>query len=340
MKTVIDKRIPGLEEGIREIMPEAEITALEGAEISAQHVRNADALIVRTRTRCDASLLAGSSVRFVGTATIGTDHIDMEWCRKNGIRVESAPGCNAPAVMQYVASALSLAGFKPGTDTLGVIGKGNIGSLVAGLYRQAGTEVLVCDPPRKETGFSDELYLPFEEVLERSDAVTFHVPLSTTGPYPTRHLLRNLPERPRIIVNASRGPVIDPVVIHRYGTDKRFVIDTWPFEEEPQVFSDQSRDELIGKAFIATPHIAGYSIEGKLRATAAMLRALAGHLGVGTTEERITATSDASERPFPYRLVDVVESFNPLALSEALKANPDNFELLRSRHLRPEPKSR
>ena len=326
MRVVIDSQIPGLRAGLEALGVPMEITELKGADIKTPDVKDADALIVRTRTRCDARLLEGSRVKFVGTATIGTDHIDLDWCEANGIRVASAPGCNAPAVMQYVACALRESGFDPRKDTLGVVGKGHIGSLVAELYRKAGTTVLVSDPPRKDAGMTDENYLTLEELLERSDALTLHVPYTTAGSHPTHHLLRAgaLPSRPRIVVNASRGAVVDPGLIAEEGERRRLIIDTWPFEDSPELFTADERAAMIAKAFIATPHIAGYSIEGKRRATEAMLAALQGK----------------SAEPEPYAvpaLEKVLASFSPLELSSALKDSPGDFESLRASHLRPEP---
>lgn len=203
MKIVVDDKIPDLAPRIRAAHPEIELIEMAGGKIGAADVRDADALIVRTRTRCDASLLEGSAVRLAGTATIGTDHIDAAWCAARGILTVSAPGCNAPAVMQYVACALHAAGFDPARHTLGVVGKGNIGALVTDLYRKAGGRVLVCDPPRAEAGHTDEDYLPLEALLEQADAVTLHVP----GGDSTRGLINpgNLTARNRILVNASRG---------------------------------------------------------------------------------------------------------------------------------------
>ena len=330
MKIVADKLIPGLKEGIVALHPDAELVLLEGREIGAADIRDADALIVRTRTRCDASLLEGSSVKLVGTATIGTDHIDIPWCEAHGIRVVNAPGCNAPAVMQYVASSLAAAGFDPATQTLGVVGKGNIGSLVVDLYRAAGCRVLVCDPPRKDAGFADEDYISLEELLNESDAVTFHVPYTKSGPYPTHNLLHGrLPRRPSIIVNSSRGPVIDRETIIKEWENRKFIIDTWPFEEYPEEFEmEEQKWELIFMSFIATPHIAGYSIEGKRRATEAMLAAL----GAGECDY-LKEVREASRIP----LQKVIDSFSPLSVSEKFKHNFLDFELLRASHLRPEP---
>lgn len=330
MKIVADRLIPGLREGIEVLHPDADLVLLEGREIGPADVRDADALIVRTRTLCDASLLEGSAVRLVGSATIGTDHIDIPWCEAHGIRVVNAPGCNAPAVMQYVAASLAAAGFDPSSHTLGVVGKGNIGSLVVELYRRAGGKVLVCDPPRQDAGFNDEDYLSLEQLLANSDAVTFHVPYTLHGPYPTHHLLSGmLPPRPSVIVNASRGPVIHRDTIEREWGCRRFIIDTWPFEEYPDEFTPVERARLIEGAFIATPHIAGYSIEGKRRATQAMLAALEGKDCDYMDEVKAAATIPLNE---------VIDSFSPLEVSKQLKSNPEAFERLRAAHLRPEPK--
>lgn len=324
MKIVIDKRIPGLQEGILAVRPDYEVVALEGSKIEASDIYDADALIVRTRTRCDASLLEGSKVWLLGTATIGTDHIDLSWCESHGIKVASAPGCNAPAVMQYVASTLHEAGFDPHHHTLGVIGKGHIGTLVTDLYRRAGGRVLVCDPPRAKSGFTDEEYLSLEEVLEKCDAITLHVPYTKDGPDSTHHLLgRQLPETLRIVVNASRGGVVEPSLID---SRRKFIIDTWPFEGTPEAWPIAEREALIAKAFIATPHIAGYSIEGKERATAAMLAAL----GIPISPSQMPPK--ANQRS----LAAVISSFDPIPLSAALKASPTDFEALRASHLRPE----
>lgn len=330
MKIVADRRIPGLEEALLNRRNHS-VATLEGAAISAADVKDADVLFVRTRTRCDASLLSGSRVKLIGTATIGTDHIDVDWCRANGIGVVNAPGCNAPAVMQYVASTLHAAGFDPASHTLGVVGKGSIGSLVTALYREAGTRVLVCDPPRKDAGHTDEDYLPLKDLLARCDAVTLHVPYTVQGSYPTRSLLQgNLPENVKFVVNASRGGVLDSDIVD---ASRRFIIDTWPFEEEePALWTPGRRRELVSAAFISTPHIAGYSIEGKARATEAMLAALA-HFEAGIISEPKNLTSSLR-----YSLSDVISSFDPLPLSTALKDSPSSFESLRSSHLRPEPK--
>ena len=329
MKVIADRQIPGLEEGIRQLYPDFRTVFMEGKDISNNDLANADALIVRTRTRCDSNLLEGSNVKLIGTATIGTDHIDTEWCASNGIKVVNAPACNAPAVMQYVASALHEAGFDPKRHTLGVVGKGNIGMLITELYRNAGCNVVVCDPPRKEAGFTDEDYLELDELLSQCDAVTFHVPYTKSGKYPTHHLLSGpLPERVSIIVNASRGPVIKAQLLKEEGIHRKFIIDTWPFEEYPEDFTENERRELIEAAFIATPHIAGYSFEGKRRATEAMLATLG-----GKEFDYMNEVKAAAGIP----LNSVISSFSPLEVSEVMKKNCNDFERLRSVNFRHEP---
>lgn len=324
MKIVTDKRIPGLEEAIRSAHPEIETVALEGSAITAADVRDADALMVRTRTSVGRPLLEESRVRLVGSATIGTDHIDSEWCHKNGIRVVNAPGCNAPAVMQYVACSLNCSGFDPSTGVLGVVGKGHVGSLVTELYRKAGAKVLVCDPPRKEQGMTDEDYLPLETLLEECDALTFHVPYTTEGPHPTHHLLDRTPGRARHIVNSSRGDVIDTGTVT---ADRNYIIDTWPHEDDGKPLPERA----IRLARIATPHIAGYSVEGKQRATRAMAEALNEEFGLEIPTDGL---ADYCYRIPP--LAEVVKSFDPLPLSIALKRDPAKFEYLRNHHLRNE----
>lgn len=189
MKIVADDKIPYIR-GVFE--PYADITYLPGKAITAKEVKEADALLVRTRTRCDAALLAGSSVRMVATATIGTDHIDLPWCAAHGIKVVSAPGCNAGGVLQWVAAALArtVGEASPTGLTLGIVGIGHVGSLVERYASAWGFRVLRSDPPREtaeKLGPADG-YVPLDELAAYSDIVTFHVPLHAEGPHPTVHL--------------------------------------------------------------------------------------------------------------------------------------------------------
>ena len=323
MKIIADKNIPFLEGRLRE----ARLIQLPASEINAETVRDADALIVRTRTRCDSGLLKGSKVKMVATATIGTDHIDLAWCEANGIKVSNAPGCNAPGVALYVWSNLLRNGFDPKKSTLGVIGCGNVGSIVAQWGERLGAEVLVCDPPRKERGETDREYLPLEDVLANSDAVTLHTPLTYDGKHPTFHLIdedsiRHLKEG-AIFVNAARGEVADTETLIRAigeGRIGRAVIDTW--EGEPDI-----APRLLKIADTATCHIAGYSVEGKQRATRMALEAVAHTLGT---------TADRSGLQGPYRAPAtltpeaIIAAYDPAPMTDALKSDPAGFETLRN----------
>lgn len=339
MVIVIDRNIPELEERIRSAHPEVELRALSRAEITREAVRDADALIVRTHTRCNASLLEGSRVRLVGTATIGTNHIDTKWCRENGIITVNAPGCNAPAVMQYVVCSLHAAGFDPSRHTLGVVGKGNIGSIVSEVYRNAGTRVLVCDPPRQEAGYADEDYLPLSELADRADALTFHVPLTREeeSAHPTRRLLTERHTlHPQFIVNASRGAVADPAVLLTRREGQKLIIDTWPFEEEALEEPERYAARAVGNAFIATPHIAGYSLQGKQRATRSMIEALNEVFGLDISAEGL---ADYGFREALPSMEAVLASYDPMVDSALFKSSPGALEALRDSYaLRQEPR--
>lgn len=270
MKIVIDKAIPFLE-GVFE--PYAEVLYREGRAISASDVRDAEALIVRTRTRCDASLLEGSRVRLIATATIGFDHIDMNWCRSHGIIVTTAAGCNARGVLQWVAATLALMarqeGFSPAERTLGIVGVGNVGRLIKEYAEAWGFKVLCCDPPREAREHLG--FLPLEEVVAQSDILTLHVPLNPK----TRHMINSKSiatlRRGATVINASRGEVVATQALLR--EDLHCAVDVW--ENEPDIDA-----RLLEKAFVATPHIAGYSLQGKANASAMSVRAVASFLGM------------------------------------------------------------
>ena len=194
MKVIVDSHIPHIQ-GL--IEPYAEVLYLEPGDINREAVHDADALIIRTRTRCDAALLDGSCVRFIGSATIGTDHIDLDYCATHGITVHNAPGCNAPAVAQWVFCAIAAWMRQrhitsPVGLTLGIVGVGHIGSIVARWGRALGFTILLNDPPREmaeKTGMTlDTVFLPLEELQRRCDIITFHTPITRDGQWPTWHL--------------------------------------------------------------------------------------------------------------------------------------------------------
>ena len=323
MKIIADKNIPFLEDRIKG----ASLLRLPARDITPDAVKDADALIVRTRTRCDAGMLAGSAVRLVATATIGTDHVDIPWCEANGITVRNAPGSNAPGVALYVWASLLRRGFLPGKSVLGVVGCGHVGSIVADWGQRLGAEVLVCDPPRCDAGFSDRAYLPLEEVLAKCDALTLHTPLTRGSHYPTFHLIDagklGLMKKNSILVNAARGEVVDTgdvVKAMEEGIIGEAIIDTW--EGEPDI--DR---RLLDAASVATCHIAGYSVEGKQRASRMALEAVASTLGLEVDLIGLPGDYAAPAKLDPGL---IVKAFDPGSLTRSLKAHPEDFESLRN----------
>ena len=324
MKIIIDSHIPHIH-GL--IEPRAEVLYMEPQDITAAAVRDADALIVRTRTRCDASLLEGSRVRFIGSATIGTDHIDLDYCAANDITVRNAPGCNAPAVAQWVFCAIhawmrARSIITAEGLTLGVVGVGHIGSIVVRWGRELGFNVLLNDPP-----LCHQKNRPFDDICElqrRCDIITFHTPLSRDGQWPTWHLcdqafLDGL-DHCRLILNAARGPVVDNSALLHWNGD--LGLDCW--ENEPKV----SRG-LLEKCIVATPHIAGYSREGKQRGTAMMLEALNEFYGWNITVPTIDSPATGATQ---VTLEGISASYDIMADTARLKGNPDAFESLRNHY--------
>ena len=336
MRIVVDSHIPNIQ-GI--IEPRAEVLYLEPGDITREAVQDADALIVRTRTRCNADLLDGSRVRFIGSATIGTDHIDLDYCASHGITVRNAPCCNAPAVAQWVFCAInawmqqrSIASTEG--LTLGIVGVGHIGSIVARWATQLGFTVLLNDPPREMTertelteetaDFIGEIFSPLAELQQRCDIITFHTPITRDGQWPTWHLcdqafLDGL-DRCRLILDAARGPIADNEALLRWHADVG--LDCW--ENEPDI-----SPALLAKAIVATPHIAGYSREGKQRGTAMMLTALNGFYGwdipVPTIEAPATGAAQVT-------LDGIAASYDIMADTAALKASPNTFESQRNHY--------
>lgn len=280
-RVIIESHIPHVPDSLGEV---ADVVRLAPDQITPITISEADALIVRTRTRCDRALLAGSQVRFVATATIGTDHLDLQWLSEAGITAVSAPGCNAPAVAQYLfASLLSHSAFADieidrrfAGKTIAVIGVGHVGSIVTRWARQLGMKVLPVDPLRAERGESDDShpFVTLEQALPLADIVTLHVPLTDMGRYPTRAMIdaRAIASMPQgvVIVNAARGGIVDEQALIeavRAGHLDAPIIDCWT--GEPDISA-----ELLDLCAVATPHIAGYSAEGKLRATQVVTDAL------------------------------------------------------------------
>ena len=274
MKVVCDSHIPFLKGALE---PYCDVVYAQGQDIGPDLVRDADALIVRTRTRCDSNLLAGSKVRFIATATIGYDHIDTAWCEAKGIRWTNAPGCNSWSVQQYVGSLLvtlsrhMLFSFKD--KTIGIVGVGNVGSKVARLAALLGFRVLLCDPPRARREATNA-FVTLDEIINRCDIISLHVPLIRDGEDATYHLfdrnrLSSL-SRNQILINTSRGEVVDNAALKEVLKKKAIctaALDVW--ENEPLIDRD-----LMNLLFIGTPHIAGYSIDGKATGTTMCIQAL------------------------------------------------------------------
>lgn len=293
-----------------------EAVFLSPDEFTPQAVAAADALIVRTRTRCAAPLLEGSHVSFVGTATIGTDHLDLPWLSAHGIEAVNAPGCNAPAVAQYVLASIYTLIPEPEGITVAVVGVGHVGSVVADWCRKLGMEVLLCDPPRAEKE-GPEGFVTLEEVAARADIITFHTPLTRTpAPHPTYHLadaafFRSLARKP-LVINSARGPVFDTAALLEAMDAARVhgcVIDCW--EGEPAI-----SPELLARADIATPHIAGYSRQGKMRATQTVVNALLRHFGSSKVMD-LGVTPGAAPNPTKQA---ILASYDPRTDMAAMRA--------------------
>ena len=318
MQVVIDKGIPFLD-GV--FSSDIEVLHLSPEEITPCAVRNADALFVRTRTRINKELLQGSKVRFVATATIGFDHIDQSYCREAGIHWVSCPGCNAQAVCDYVEEAIASSPHRliaSSPITIGIVGYGNVGKLVAQMAENHGYRVLLSDPP---LGIGSSL----KEIAPQCDILTFHTPLTYDGEYPTYHLcdaeILRLCKPNTLIINAARGGVIDEQALLSHliaSSPHRLIasIDCW--ENEPQL-----NRELLQRVDLASFHIAGYSIAGKMRASEMCLHAFCEFfsLPILSINKKVVPLHGDSESGWLKRI------------SDQLKAAPEHFEQLRKAYL-------
>ncbi|MDR7024533.1 4-phosphoerythronate dehydrogenase PdxB [Pseudomonas peli] len=284
MRIVADENIPLLDEFFAGF---GEIRRLPGRSIDAAAVADADLLLVRSVTQVDRALLDGSAVKFVGTCTIGTDHLDLDYFQQAGITWASAPGCNARGVVDYVLGSLLVLAEQQGVDlatrTYGVVGAGQVGSRLLKVLRGLGWRVLVCDPPRQAVEGGD--FVSLQQVLAECDVISLHTPLERLGEHPTYHLFdhaRLAALKPGSwLINASRGAVVDNQALRELlpqRSDLQVVLDVWDGEPQADV-------ELATLCRIATPHIAGYSLDGKLRGTAQIYQALCQHLGVAPSVE-------------------------------------------------------
>ncbi|WP_311062884.1 4-phosphoerythronate dehydrogenase PdxB [Halomonas sp. DWK9] len=280
MKLVIDANIPAADACFGSA---GTLHRLPGREIRASDLQNADALIVRSITQVNRALLANSPVRFVGTCTIGTDHIDLDYLKERDIGFASAPGCNAEAVVDYVLSSLLTVSEREGwpllARTVGIVGAGNVGSRLQRRLQALGMAVRVCDPPRAEQeGASD--FVSLDALMEECDVICLHTPLVKEGPHATYQLLNaqriNELAPGTVLLNAGRGDCIDGLALRSRLAGKgdiTAVLDVW--EDEPGI--DAGLRDLVA---LATPHIAGHSLDGKLRGTWMIQQALAEQLGL------------------------------------------------------------
>ena len=325
MKAVIDQYIPFLAEALQ--AQGVEVVALAPEAIVHEAVADAEALFVRTRTRVDGALLEGTRVRFVATATIGTDHLDIPYLEQSGIAWASAPGCNAQAVCDYVEECLRL-NDRLATErplrcptatlsdrlTLGIVGCGHVGSKVKAMAERRGMRVLVSDPPKG-------LHIPLAQLAAEADVITFHTPLTRAGAYLTYHLCDAeflVHCRPgTLIINAARGGVVDEEALLHSGLP--CAIDTW--EGEPDI-----NRALLRQAWLASYHIAGYSLEGKINASQQVLDAFCRFF------QRKACIIDKKAVTLHARSGDSAPGWLQ-RITEELKAHPDGFERLRKAYV-------
>ena len=345
MKIVADDKIPFLKEGLAKFADSVNAVFLPGAKIAKSDLLDADALITRTRTKCNRDLLEGTKVRFIASATIGYDHIDTAYCKSRNIFWTNAPGCNSSSVAQYFASAiLNLANerkFRLRDMTIGIVGVGNVGSKIAKFAQATGMKVLLNDPPR-ERKEGRGIFTDLGTIKCEADIISFHVPLTNDGSYRTLHLagenfFREIFRR-IIFVNSSRGEVADTGALKnaiRNGKVSDAVIDVW--ENEPDI--DR---ELLEIAKLATPHIAGYSTDGKANGTSMCIRALSTFFGLGADEwypEKLPEPEcplikiDCSGKTAEQVLLEAINASYDISQDDlVLRNSPERFEKLRGEY--------
>lgn len=339
MKVVIDDKIPYIEGALE---PFGEVVYLSGPKTTPEVVRNADAIITRTRTICNEHLLSNSTVKIIATATIGYDHIDTDYCDKAGIKWTNSPGCNSKSVEQYIASALFVLserkGFKLEDMTIGIVGVGQVGSKVARVCEMFGMRVLLNDPPRQRNENSD-IFCSLKTIMDEADIISLHVPLNMEGQDSTFHLadydfFQSLKKKPYVF-NSCRGEVLNTGSAKealKNGLISGLVIDCW--ENEPDLDL-----ELLEMVELGTPHVAGYSKDGKANGTSMTIRALSRFFNLGIDN---WSASNVEEPENPVIVIDGKGKDTQQVLSEAvlstydirrddedLRKNPGLFEKLR-----------
>jgi erythronate-4-phosphate dehydrogenase len=339
MRFIIDDKIPYIKGALE---PFGEVVYLPGSKTTAEVVKDADAIITRTRTLCNEELLAGSKVKFIATATIGYDHIDTDYCDKAGIVWTNAPGCNAKSVEQYIAAALLTWALEKRIrlreKTIGIVGVGNVGSKVERFCNILGMKVLLNDPPR-ERGEGPSQFVTLDTICREADIITFHVPLNMDGPDATWHMadpgfFAGLARKP-LVINSCRGEVIDTGAVKHAiinGQISGYIADCW--ENEPDIDL-----ELLDMCYLATPHIAGYSKDGKANGTMMSIQAVSRFFNLGIDNwaphgveqpENTSISLDGTRRDEESIIAEaVLTTYDIQTDDEALRANPSKFEKLR-----------
>lgn len=320
-RIIIDDAIPyikGVFEGF------AEVEYLPYQQIGKTAVKDADALIIRTRTKCNRALLEESGVKVIATATIGMDHIDLDYCREKGIVVKNAPGCNARSVAQWVGTVLTVWNRENDGKRLGIVGYGHVGKEVRKIAELLGYQVRICDPLIEQ----QENFGTLEEVVRWSDIVTLHTPLTFEGKHATHYLInRAIFEKLRegaLLINAARGGVTDENALKEWlsrSKKNQCAIDCW--ENEPEIDK-----ELIYRALIATPHIAGYSADGKWNGTRMAVETVSELLGIGHNQIEKLPAAECKE----FSANALSESYDIMRECRELKAAPEDFEKMRKNY--------
>ena len=337
LKIVADENIPLVRECFAEL---GNVVTLPGRSLSADDLVDADVLVVRSVTRVNKELVQNSSLKFVGTCTAGFDHVDRPALKAQGIEFSSAPGCNARSVVEYVLCALDILAERDGycitNRTVGIVGKGQVGGRLYRALQALGVTVMANDPLLEpETGVE---LVELDELLERCDVIALHTPLTTSGDYPTYHLMGEQQllamKHGSVLINAGRGAVVDNQAllnVLKTRDDLSVVLDVW--EHEPEV-----DPELLELVDIATPHIAGYSLDGKITGTVMVYQALCRFLGLParTSQQDLTPLPPLMKLEFT-NTVDANQ-----ATSVAMRATYDirRDDALMRRLLKMEPEAR
>jgi erythronate-4-phosphate dehydrogenase len=339
MKIIIDNKIPYIKGALE---PFAEVVYLSGNNTTAEVVKDADAIVTRTRTICNRELLEGSKVQFIATATIGFDHIDTDYCKEAGIKWTNAPGCNAESVNQYIASALFSWSMRKRKDleglTIGIVGLGNVGSRVAKTCTILGMKVLLNDPPRERTEGSGQ-FVSLKTIQQEADIITFHVPLNMEGKDATYHIvnekfLQSLDKKP-LVINSCRGEVVDSDAMYNAieaNDVSGFIADCW--ENEPDINLD-----LLNQSDYGTPHIAGYSKDGKANGTKMSVQAISRFFNLGIDdwepsnvelpENSVIQIDGEQRREYSILAEAILSTYDIESDDDSLKDSPHMFEQLR-----------